>query len=104
IQRVLKLSMKRSAHRDIVDEATKQLAAGIPADELKLDTTVGTLRNRSVGWVVQAFHDVNKPELIKKAWEMCRTGTGDFNLSYASLTSPEALALLRNLPKDNPAL
>ncbi|KAJ7136231.1 hypothetical protein C8R46DRAFT_1047681 [Mycena filopes] len=35
---------------------------------------------------------------------MCRTGTGDFNLSQESLTSPEALALLRTLHTDHPAL
>ncbi|KAJ7161555.1 hypothetical protein C8R46DRAFT_1222674 [Mycena filopes] len=35
---------------------------------------------------------------------MCRTGTGDFNLSQESLTSPEALALLRTLNVDHPAL
>jgi hypothetical protein len=33
---------------------------------------------------------------------MCRVG--DFNLSQACLTSPEALAALRRLPTDNPTL
>lgn len=37
-----------------------------------------------------------------QAFEMCRVGA--FNCSHASLTSPEALAALRSLPIDNPAL
>ena len=34
--------------------------------DIKVDTTVGTLRNRSVGWVVNAIHDLNRPDLILK--------------------------------------
>ncbi|KAJ7015968.1 hypothetical protein C8F04DRAFT_1283555 [Mycena alexandri] len=92
IQRVMKLSMKRAAHRDLVEEASCQIAKKTPPERIKLDTTLGAIR------------DINNVELIKKAWEMCRTGTGDFNLSQESLTSPEALALLRTLHVDYPAL
>ncbi|KAJ7469783.1 hypothetical protein B0H11DRAFT_1650322, partial [Mycena galericulata] len=102
IQRLLKLSIKRSAHRDIVTEALAQIKAGKPADEIRLDTTVGTLRNRSVGWIAQAIQDLNDPTIITQAFEMCRVGK--WNLSHASLTSPEALAGLRDLPKTNPVL
>ncbi|KAF8187911.1 hypothetical protein K438DRAFT_1972604 [Mycena galopus ATCC 62051] len=102
IQRLLKLSMKRSAHRDLVAEAAKQIKAGKNAHEIKLDTTVGTLRDRSVGWVVQAIHDVGDANIITKAFEMCRVG--NWNLSQASLTSPEALAGLRDLRNTNAAL
>jgi hypothetical protein len=45
IQRVLKQSMKRSAHKDIVDETMAHLDSGTPASTFKLDTTVGTLRD-----------------------------------------------------------
>jgi hypothetical protein len=45
IQRVLKQSMKRSAHKDIVTEVTTQLKSGTPVAELQLDTTLPTLRN-----------------------------------------------------------
>ncbi|KAJ7668614.1 hypothetical protein DFH06DRAFT_916448, partial [Mycena polygramma] len=94
--------IKRSAHRDIVDEALTQIKAGKSGAEIKLDTTVGVLRNRSVGWIVQAIHDINDPAIITKAFEMCRVG--DFDLSQASLTSPEALGRLRRLREENPAL
>jgi hypothetical protein len=66
IQRLLKLSIKRSAHRDIVEEALKQIKAGKAPHEIKLNNTVGTLRNRSVGWVVQAINDLDDPAIITK--------------------------------------
>ncbi|KAJ6537600.1 hypothetical protein B0H10DRAFT_1971726 [Mycena sp. CBHHK59/15] len=52
--------------------------------------------------VVEAIHDLSDPEIIKKAFEMCRTG--DYNFSQASLTSPEALERLRRLPDVNSVL
>ncbi|KIM71114.1 hypothetical protein PILCRDRAFT_17365 [Piloderma croceum F 1598] len=69
---------------------------------LKLDTTLGTLRNRSVRWMVNAYRDINNKDLILQAWEMCRVS--EFNLSHASLTSAAALTALRELPNTNPAL
>lgn len=65
IQRVLKQSIKCSAHSDIVTEVTGQLADP-DVKEVRLDVTVKTLRNRSLGWLVKAWHDINNPELIKK--------------------------------------
>ena len=101
----------------MVIEVSTQIANGV--SNIKLDNTVGTLRDRSVGWIVKAIHDISKKELIMKvrtyltrfhifntetpkAFELCRVG--NFKLSQQSLTSPEALAALRELPKSNPAL
>jgi len=70
-------------------------------------------------WIVKAIHEIGKKELIMKvrtylthfhifntatpkAFELCHVG--NFNLSQQSLTSPEALAALRELPKLNPVL
>ncbi|KAJ6548035.1 hypothetical protein B0H10DRAFT_1851675 [Mycena sp. CBHHK59/15] len=60
IQRLLKLSMnmKWSAHRDLVDEATQQINAGKATHKIRFDTTMPTLRNWSVGWIIQAIQDV----------------------------------------------
>jgi hypothetical protein len=66
IQRLMKLSIKRAAHRDIVDEAAGQIQAGLPPHEIKLNTTLPVLRDRSVGWIVQAIHDINDPAIITK--------------------------------------
>lgn len=70
IQRVLKQSMKRSAHKDIVDETIAHLDAGTPLGMFKLDTTLGTLRDRSVGWILNAYNDINKKELIMKVSQL----------------------------------
>jgi hypothetical protein len=43
IQRVLKQSMKRSAHKHIVDETMAHLDLGMLVSTFKLDTTIGTL-------------------------------------------------------------
>jgi hypothetical protein len=72
IQRVMKLSMKRSAHRDIVDEVFTQMDKG-SSDSIKVDTTLGTLRDRSVGWVLNAIHDINKRDLILKVCNIIKT-------------------------------
>ncbi|KAK7059239.1 hypothetical protein VNI00_001867 [Paramarasmius palmivorus] len=39
-----------------------------------------------------------------KAFELCRVPNQNFNLSHSSMTSPEALALLCDLPTMNPEL
>lgn len=65
IQRVLKQSMKRSSHSNIVAEVSRQLSDP-QVKEVRLDVTLGTLRDRSLEWLVKVYHDINKPELIKK--------------------------------------
>ena len=66
IQRPLKLSIKRSQHADVVDETLGYLENGTDPAELRIDTRIGTLRNRTVGWMVRAYHAINKPELVRK--------------------------------------
>ncbi|KAF8156201.1 hypothetical protein K438DRAFT_1777621 [Mycena galopus ATCC 62051] len=51
-------------------------------------------------WVSQGKKWQNVPPLVKQ--DICDVGL--FNLLHASLTSPEALAVLRDLPNKNPAL
>jgi len=58
--------MKRSAHKDIVIETMTHLDSGAPSSMFKLDTSIGTLRDRSVAWILNAYHDINKEELIMK--------------------------------------
>ena len=64
IQRVLKHSMRCSAHRDLVQEASALLESDL--DTFQLDTTIGTLRDRSLGWIVKAMHDISDKTLVKK--------------------------------------
>jgi hypothetical protein len=70
IQQVLKQSMKRLAHKDIVNETIAHLDAGAPLGMFKLDATLGTLHDRSVGWILNAYHDINKKELIIKVSQL----------------------------------
>ena len=64
IQRVMKLSMRKSAHRDLVKEVQDQLANGV--SDIKIDIRIGVLRDRSVAWVVNAIHDLDRKDLILK--------------------------------------
>jgi hypothetical protein len=66
LQRLLKLEIKRRQHADIVEETLALLRKGTPPSELKLDTKIGTLRNRSINWLVHAYNAVNKPDIVKK--------------------------------------
>ncbi|KAG6805135.1 hypothetical protein H0H92_000563, partial [Tricholoma furcatifolium] len=79
IQRYLKLSIKRSAHRDIVQEIYDSLSTpdGSSGDDsesesrdsdtkIHLDTSIPTLRDRSLGWIVDAANEINNKEIIMK--------------------------------------
>ncbi|KAJ7030215.1 hypothetical protein C8F04DRAFT_1264156 [Mycena alexandri] len=89
-----------------LEEATALLQRNDDAEEtanptlLKLDTTVMTLRNRCIGWIIDSFHACNKKELVLKSFELC--AADKFNYSQESLTSPAALAAFRDLPNTNP--
>lgn len=63
VQHVMKLSIKRSAHKDIVDEVSAQIESG---ENIKLDVTLGVLRDRAVRWVVNAIQDISDETLIRK--------------------------------------
>ncbi len=65
LQHVMKLSIKRACHRDMVKEVSEQLEKD-PDVVMKLDTSIGTLCNRSLGWIVAAVHDTSNRELIQK--------------------------------------
>ncbi|KAF8336886.1 uncharacterized protein EI90DRAFT_3013878 [Cantharellus anzutake] len=60
------------------------------------------LRRRMVRILVKAFHEVNKPHIVLKAFEKAQSG--EFSLSHSSLTSPAMLDILRTLHIDNPLL
>ncbi|KAM6492214.1 hypothetical protein JOM56_009856, partial [Amanita muscaria] len=94
--------LRRSAHRDLVAEVTAQLEGPKSGRCIAIDTSVVNLRDRSVGWMVRAYQELDNKSLIKKAFQMCRIG--EFNCSQESLTSSQALAVLRELPKANPNL
>ncbi|KAF7333774.1 ATP-binding cassette sub-family A member 6 [Mycena venus] len=105
IQHLLKMSIKCSAHRELVDEALGQIQAGKAISEIRLNTKVGVLRDRSVGWIVQAIHDVSDPANRRSFSGPLKCAASVTSISsHASLTSPEALGRLRRLRDENPTL
>ena len=69
IQQILKLSIRHAVYHNIVKEASDQITKG---DEIiKLDMTLGTLRNQAVGWIVDVIHEINKKEIIMKVNTYC---------------------------------
>jgi len=64
VQRPLKLSLKRSYHKDVVAELLGQMKANTPV--VHLDTRIGTLRDRSTRWIWNAFNAINNETLVKK--------------------------------------
>ncbi|OJA14379.1 hypothetical protein AZE42_07745 [Rhizopogon vesiculosus] len=73
------------------------------ASTLRLDTTLPTLRERSVQWLLDGYRDINKLEIIKQAFASCHAGTL-FNLSFESLSSRNALQRLRDVQRNEPDL
>ncbi|KAG9125184.1 hypothetical protein FRC07_008640 [Ceratobasidium sp. 392] len=102
IQRLLKLAIQQACHEDIIQETLDLLEAGADPSEIANDTTLKTLRNRSVRWVLEGYNSINNSDLVKKAFELCSVPNTDFNLSYESLTSREARAAILELRSTDP--
>ncbi|CAE6433668.1 unnamed protein product [Rhizoctonia solani] len=64
--------------------------------------SIGTLRNRSVSWINEAIKVINKPDPIKKAFELCAVPKTQCSLSYECLTSHEAHQAIRELKTSSP--
>jgi hypothetical protein len=67
IQRPLKLSIRRCQQDDLVEEVKHKLDHNGNESVVVLDKTIGTLRNRSVKWLLDAHNEVNKSDMVKKA-------------------------------------
>lgn len=63
IQRIMKHSLKRSCHRDIVEEILGQLDNN---EEVTITKAIGVLRDRTVTWLLDAYTTLNKPQTVKK--------------------------------------
>ena len=66
IQRILKLAIRRSALKDIVDDAVQQLNTGVEASKVVFAKKLPIVRNRSVSWLVNAYQAINKQEIVEK--------------------------------------
>lgn len=66
VQRPFKLAVKRSQHADIVEESLTLLKKDEAAHVIRLDTTLPTLRDRSLQWLINGYHAINKPDVVKQ--------------------------------------
>jgi hypothetical protein len=58
IQHIMKHSLKRSYHRDVVNEILAQIEDDKP--DITIDKTVGVLRDRTVPWLWDAYQTLNQ--------------------------------------------
>lgn len=63
IQRVLKHSLKRSYHEDVVATILKQMDDEV---DITINKRLGVMRDQSVSWLWKAHQTLNKPEIVKK--------------------------------------
>ena len=64
IQRLFKLSIKRTYHEDVVTEILDQLNAG--ASLISMDTHLPTLRDQSTRWIWNAYQAIKNDALVQK--------------------------------------
>ena len=108
IQRILKLAIRRTALKDIVDDTMVQLNKGAKPEKVVFVKKIGVIRDRSVSWLVNAYEAINNRELVEKvthflkyikslfltkfiqAFKLCLVEKDGLNLSYECLTSKKA--------------
>lgn len=66
LQHIFKHSLKKSAHEDVVHEVLRQLEAGCPVYEVKLDTGIKILWDQTVHWIWTAYQALNKPDILRR--------------------------------------
>jgi hypothetical protein len=66
IQRILKLAIRQASHADVVNETLGALESGRAPEVIINDKSQRTPCNRSVNWIVQGYHAINKPEIVQK--------------------------------------
>ena len=66
IQRILKLAIRRSALKNIVDDTMKQLNAGVQPSKVVFERKLAVVRNHSVEWLVNGYEAINKHEVVEK--------------------------------------
>ena len=65
MQRVLKQAITHAQSSDLVTEVSDAIRASAEASEIRIDTTLGTLHNHSVQWLLKAHELTNLSVLVK---------------------------------------
>lgn len=66
LQRILKLAIRHACHQDIVQETLRSLESGIAPSEIINDSSIKTLRDRSVRWILDGYDAVNNTALVQQ--------------------------------------
>lgn len=66
LQRIFKHAVKQTAMEDAIADAHRQISGGTAPENVKLDTSIKVLRNRSPRWLVSGYLAINKPEVAGK--------------------------------------
>ena len=117
-----KQAIARSLNADVIKEVSAQIEHGAEPGTVRLDTSLPTLRNRTVGAIVKAYKAVNNRALVLKVKFPVAYTANHLLMSFnvmprhfysaeaatsishkPSLTSLEMLATLDNLPTTNKA-
>ncbi|KAG9105183.1 hypothetical protein FRC07_009526 [Ceratobasidium sp. 392] len=93
INRIMKHLIKSVCVEYLSQQTQRQLQAGVPASQVKLDTTLCTLRDASAAWLMEAWIWFQEhPQTVRDAWR--DTTFGEWDLSYETLTSAQCWAIV----------
>ena len=70
VQQVLKLAIRWTALKNIVDDTMQQLRSGIKPSNVVFEKRIAIVRNRSVDWLVNGYEAINNCELIRKVIDL----------------------------------
>jgi hypothetical protein len=89
----LKHIVKSSCVNYLAGITQDQLRNGVEASNVVIDTTPGTLRDASVGWLLDAWNWLkDHPQIVLDSWRAASFGGWD--LSYESPTSPRSRSVV----------
>ncbi|KAH9914425.1 uncharacterized protein B0H18DRAFT_1216055 [Fomitopsis serialis] len=100
--RVIKHRLRQAALEFLVNSHSQQIDQGLTPEQVKITTSIKTLRNASVAPLVDVFDFLDSAggrTVIRRAWEKC--AVKEWNLSAECITSRRAKAAWREyLRKD----
>ena len=72
IQQVLKLAIRWTALKDIVDDTMVQLNKGAKPEKVVFVKKIGVVWDCSVSWLVNAYEAINNHELVEKVTQFLK--------------------------------
>ncbi|KAG9073457.1 hypothetical protein FS749_015165, partial [Ceratobasidium sp. UAMH 11750] len=93
INRILKHIIKSACVNYLAELTQEQLRNGVLPGNVEINTQLGTLRDASASWLLEAWNWFQeRPEVVLGAWR--DTKFAGWDLSYETLTSPRCRTLV----------